>query len=120
MTARIFAPALRVMHRTFAEQQSATWIRSGDGGSLSVDPIRVTFTTAGTEVDVDGVKMPTGKPQASVLLADALALEPSRAGNENTVFRIEGRDKLVVGGRTYDIESCRSNGYGTLQLDLIG
>jgi len=121
MTARVFRSALRVMHRTFSEQQSAAWIRSGEGGALAVDPVRVTFTARGVEVDVDGIKVSTGKPQASVLLSDALAIEPLRAvGKEEEIFRNDGRDKLVIDGRTYGIESCKGNGYGSLHLDLIG
>ncbi|MBY5873724.1 hypothetical protein HFN53_17035 [Rhizobium leguminosarum] len=120
MTARVFRSA-RVMHRTFAEDTPATWIRSGDGGLIAADPIRVTFALEGVNIDVDGIKMPTGMPQASVLLSDAIAIEPSRAGwKQKDIFRNDGRDKIVINGVSYDIESCKPLGYAFLQLDLIG
>lgn len=121
MTAHVFGPALRIMHRTFTEQQFATWIRAGDDGTIAADLIKVTFALEGIDVDVDGIRMATGKPQASVLLADAIAIEPARAGwKPKDIFRNDGRDKLVINGVSYDIESCKPLGYAFLQLDLIG
>ncbi|TBY57981.1 hypothetical protein E0H39_29640 [Rhizobium leguminosarum bv. viciae] len=121
MTARVFRSAARVMHRTFSEDQPATWIRSADNGTFAADPIRVTFALEGIDVDADGVRMATGKPQASVLLSDAIAIEPARAGwKHKDVFRNDGRDKLIVNGVSYDVESCKTLGYAFLQIDLVG
>lgn len=121
MTARVFGPALRVMHRAFAEQQSATWIRAGDNGTIAADPIKVTFVLEGVDTDTDDIKFSTGKPQASVLLSDAIAIEPARAGSKpKDIFRNDGRDKLLINGVSYDIESCKAFGYAFLQIDLVG
>ncbi|MEF3134618.1 hypothetical protein OS035_24485 [Rhizobium sp. 268] len=121
MTARVFGPALRIMHRAFSEQQFATWVRAGDNGTIATDPIKVTFVLEGVDTDIDGIKMATGKPQASVLFSDAIAIEPARAGwKQKDVFRNDGRDKLVINGQSYDIESCKPLGYAFLQIDLVG
>ncbi|NKL63298.1 hypothetical protein [Rhizobium leguminosarum] len=121
MTARVFRSAARVMHRTFFEDQPATWIRAGENGTIAADPIRVTFALEGIDVDAEGVKMSTGKPQASVLLADAIAIEPARAAwKQKDIFRNDGRDKLVINGVPYDVESCKTLGYAFLQIDLVG
>lgn len=121
MTARLFRTAARVMHRTFSEDQPAIWIRAGENGAIAADPIKVTFALEGIDVDVDGIKMLTGKPQASVLVSDAIAIETARAGWKlKDIFRNDGRDKLLIDGVSYDIESCKPLGYAFLQLDLIG
>lgn len=120
MTARIFAAIPRILTRTFNETAPAVWIRHRDDGTTASDPLVVIFNASSEIADADGITMRFGVPVASCAMADALKLEPTRAGNPNEIFRIDGRDELVINGRTYDVESCRSDGYGMMTIVLRG
>lgn len=121
MTARIFAELPRILTRTFAETAPATWIRHRDDGSSASDPLTVIFNASSDVADADGVSMQFGVPIARCTTADALRLEPTRAaGKPENIFRNDGRDELVIDGRSHDVESCRSDGYGMLTIVLKG
>ncbi|WP_107675020.1 hypothetical protein [Agrobacterium sp. LAD9] len=121
MTARIFAPLPRIFMRTFSEPAPATWIRHRDDGTTASDPLQVIFNASSEVADADGITMMYGVPIARCAMADALRLEPSRAaGKPENTFLNEGRDELVIGDRSFDIESCRSDGYGMLTIVLKG
>ena len=120
MTARLFAHLPRILTRTFRETAPAVWIRHRDNGSTASDDLVVIFNASSEIADADGITMRTGVPVASCAMADALKLEPGRAGKPNEIFRIDGRDELVIGGTAYDVESCRSDGYGMLTIVLRG
>ncbi len=121
MTARVFASIPGIVNRTFRSPGSATWIRHRDDGSVASDPLVVRFHQASEEVDADGFVQQSGKPMVVCAKADALRLEPSRAsGKAESIFRNDGRDELVIGDRSFDIESCSDDGYGLLTLVLIG
>lgn len=120
MTARIFAAIPRILTRTFRETAPATWIRHRDDGTTASDDLVVTFNASSTIAETELAAMRTGVPVASCAMADALKLEPTRAGNPNEIFRIDGSDELVIGGRMYDVESCSSDGYGMLTITLKG
>ena len=121
MTARIFAAVPGIINRTFRSPGSATWIRHREDGSTASDPLVIRFHQASEEVDADGFVQQSGRPVVVCAKADALRLEPTRAsGKAEAIFRNDGRDELVIGERSYDVESCRSDGYGLLTLVLIG
>lgn len=120
MTARIFAPLPRIFMRTFSMPAPATWIRHRDDGSVASDPLQVIFNASSEVADADGITMMYGVPIARCAMADALRLEPSRNGKPENIFRNDGRDELVIGDRSFDIESCRSDGYGMLTIVLKG
>ncbi|OCW56289.1 head-tail joining protein [Hoeflea olei] len=121
MTARVFAPLPRILTRTFRETAPAVWLRHRDDGSTASDELVVRFHQATEEVDADGFVQQSGKPTAVCAKADALRLEPSRAsGKAEAIFRNDGRDELIIDGRSYDVESCSHDGYGLLTLKLIG
>ncbi len=120
MTARVFAPLPRIFLRTFASPSPAIWIRHREDGSVASDPLHVIFNASSEVADADGITMQTGVPIARCAMADALRLEPSRAGKPEEIFLIDGRDELVIDGRPYDVESCRADGYGMLTIVLRG
>ncbi|CUW87475.1 head-tail joining protein [Agrobacterium genomosp. 2] len=120
MTARVFAPLPRILTRTFRETAAAVWHRHRDDGSTASDPLVVIFNASSDVADADGISMRFGVPIASCAMADALKLEPTRAGNPNEIFRIDGADELVIDGAAYDVESCRADGYGMLTIVLRG
>lgn len=121
MIARVLASFAPIVNRTFKSPGSATWIRHQDDGTSASDPLVIRLHQATEQVDVDGFVQQSGKPTAVCAKADALRLEPSRAsGKAEAIFRNEGRDELVIDGRSYDVESCSSDGYGLLTLTLIG
>lgn len=121
MTARVFATLPRILTRTFRETAPATWIRHRDDGSMASDELVVIFNVASEQIDVDGFVQQSGKPTVVCAKADALRLEPTRApGKPESIFRNDGRDRLIIDGRSYDVESCRSDGYGMLTVTLIG
>ena len=120
MTARILAPVARILTRTFRETDLATWIRHREDGSVKSDDLIIIFNASSEIADADGISMRFGVPVASCAMADALKLEPTRAGKPNEIFRIDGRDELVIDGTAYDVESCRSEGYGMLTIVLRG
>lgn len=120
MTARIFAPLPRIFLRTFAAPSAATWIRHGDDGTTASDDLQVIFNASSEVADADGISMRYGVPVARCAVAAALKLEPTRAGNPTEIFRIDGADELVIDGKAYDVESCRSDGYGMLTIVLRG
>jgi hypothetical protein len=121
MTARVFAPLPRIFMRTFSEPSAATWIRHREDGSAASDPLQVIFNASSEVADADGISMLYGVAVARCATADALKLEPSRAaGKPENIFRNEGRDQLVIDGRTLDVESCRADGYGMLTIVLKG
>lgn len=121
MTARIFAPLPRIFLRTFAKPTAATWIRHREDGTTASDDLQVIFNASSEIASVDGMEMLYGRPVARVAAADALRLEPSRAaGKPENIFRNEGRDEMVIGDRAFDVESCRSDGYGMLTIVLKG
>ncbi|MGO7273937.1 hypothetical protein ACCT18_01365 [Rhizobium ruizarguesonis] len=120
MTARIFAPLPRIFMRTFAEPAPATWIRHREDGTTASDDLQVIFNASSEVADADGITMMYGVPIARCAMADALRLEPSRNGKPENIFRNDGRDELVIGDRSYDVESCRADGYGMLTIVLKG
>jgi hypothetical protein len=121
MTARIFAPLPRIFLRTFSEPSAAKWVRHREDGSVASDPLQVIFNASSEVADADGISMMYGLPIARCATADALRLEPTRAsGKPENIFLNEGRDELVIGERSYDVESCRSDGYGMLTIVLKG
>lgn len=121
MTARVFASLPRIMTRTFRETAPATWIRHRDDGATASDDLVIRFHKASEEVDTDGFVQQSGKPTVVCAKADALRLEPSRAsGKAEAIFKNDGRDELLIGDRSYDVESCSDDGYGLLTLVLIG
>lgn len=121
MTARIFASVAGIINKTFRSHGSATWIRHRDDGTTASDPLVIRFHQASEEIDADGFVQQSGKPTVVCAKADALRLEPTRAaGKAEAIFRNDGRDELLIGGRSYDVESCRHDGYGLLTLVLIG
>ncbi|MBB3521000.1 hypothetical protein FHX03_000309 [Rhizobium sp. BK456] len=121
MVARIFAPLPRIFMRTFSEPAPATWVRHREDGSTASDNLQVIFNASSTIADADGISMLTGVPTARCAVADALRLEPTRSdGKQENIFRNEGRDELVIGGRAYDVESCSGDGYGMLTIVLKG
>jgi len=120
MTARIFAPLPRIFMRTFASPSPATWIRHREDGTSASDPLHVIFNASSEIADADGITMQTGVPIARCAMADALRLEPSRASKPENIFKNDGRDELVIDGQSYDVESCRSDGYGMLTIVLKG
>jgi len=121
MIARVLASIAPIVNRTFKSPGSATWIRHREDGGTASDPLVVRFYQATEEIDADGFVQQSGKPTAVCAKADALRLEPSRAsGKAEAIFRNDGRDELVIDGRSYDVESCSHDGYGLLTLKLIG
>lgn len=121
MTARVFASLPRILTRTFRETAPATWVRHRDDGSEASDDLVVIFNASSDVADADGITMQFGVPIARCATADALKLEPTRAaGKPENIFRNDGRDELVIDGRAYDVESCRSDGYGMLTIVLKG
>ncbi|RVG70905.1 hypothetical protein [Sinorhizobium meliloti] len=121
MTARVFAPVAGIVNRTFRSPGSATWIRHREDGTFASDPLVIRFHRASELIDADGFVQQSGKPQVVCARADALRLEPTRASSKaESIFRNDGRDELVIGGRSFDIESCSDDGYGLLTLVLIG
>ncbi len=121
MTARVFASVAGIVTKTFRSPGSATWIRHRDDGTFASDPLVVRFYRASEQIDADGFIQQSGKPQVVCAKADALRLEPTRAaGKAESIFRNDGRDELVIGERSFDIESCSDDGYDLLTLVLIG
>lgn len=119
MTARIFAPLPRIFMRTFAEPSAATWIRHRDDGTTASDALQVIFNASSTRVSADGLGTDFNVPIARCAVTDALKLEPSRAGDLTLLFLGSGRDQLIIGGVTYEVESCRADGYGMCEIDLF-
>ncbi|MDX1216311.1 hypothetical protein GOL99_12275 [Sinorhizobium medicae] len=121
MTARVFAPIAGIVNRTFRSPGSATWIRHREDGSTASDDLVIRFHQASETISADGFVEQSGKPQVVCAKADALRLEPTRAsGKAESIFRNDGRDELVIGDRAFDVESCRSDGYGMLTIVLKG
>jgi hypothetical protein len=119
MVARIFAPLPRIFLRTFAMPSAATWIRHREDGSFASDDLQVIFNASSTRVSADGLGTDFNVPIARCAVADALKLEPSRAGDLTLLFLGSGRDQLVIGGMTYEVESCRADGYGMCEIELF-
>ncbi|UFS81560.1 MULTISPECIES: head-tail joining protein [Rhizobium] len=119
MTARIFAPLPRIFLRTFAEPAPAVWARHREDGSTTSDNLQVIFNATSTIAETESAAMRTGVPVARCAIADALRLEPTRSGKPEEIFRVDS-DQLVIGGRAYDVESCSSDGYGMLTIELKG
>lgn len=119
MTARVFAPIPRILTRTFRETAPATWVRHRDDGTTASDDLVVIFNASSTKVSADGLETIFGLPIASCAVADALKLEPTRNGDLTLLFRNHGRDQLVIDGVTYEVESCRADGYGMCEIDLF-
>jgi hypothetical protein len=121
MAARIFSSIPRVLIRTFSQPSPAIWVRHRGDGTSASDPISVMFNASSEVADADGISVITGVPVARCAVADALRLEPSRASEkQENVFKNDGRDKLIIGGHSYDVESCRPDGYGMLTIILKG
>jgi len=119
MTARVFAALPRILTRTFREAAPATWIRHRDDGTTSSDDLVVIFNASSTKVSTDGLDTVFGVPIASCAVADALKLEPGRKGDLTLLFLGSGRDQLVIDGVTYEVESCRADGYGMCEIELF-
>lgn len=121
MVARVFACIPGIVNKTFRSSGSATWIRHREDGTFASNPLVIRFHCASEQIDADGFVQQSGKPMVVCAKADALKLEPSRAsGKAESIFRNDGRDELVIGERSYDVESCSDDGYGLLTLVLIG
>lgn len=119
MVARVFAPVARILTRTFRETAAATWIRHREDGSVASDDLIVIFNASSTKVSADGLETIFGVPIASCAVADALKLEPTRKGDLTLLFLGSGRDQLVIDGVTYEVESCRADGYGMCEIELF-
>ena len=119
MTARVFAPLPQIFLRTFAEPSAATWIRHRDDGSFASDPLQVIFNASSTKISTDGLETVFGVPIARCAVADALKIEPTRGADLTLLFLGSGRDQLVIGGVTYEVESCRADGYGMCEIELF-
>ncbi|MBB4064050.1 hypothetical protein [Gellertiella hungarica] len=116
--ARVFQPIPRILTRTFAVPSPAIWIRHRDDGTTASDELKVLFNAATLTVSSDGLETTMGGIRARCAVADALALEPSRAANLDSLFKDNGRDQLVVDSTEYEIESCSVDGYGMCEISL--
>lgn len=119
MTARVFAPLPRIFMRTFSEPAPATWIRHREDGTTASDSLQVIFNASSTKLSADGLETIFNVPEARVAVADAIKLEPSRSADLTLLFLGRGRDQLVIGGVTYEVESCTADGYGMCTIDLL-
>ncbi len=116
--ARVFQPIPRILTRTFSVPVKALWRRFDNEGGYLEDEIQVLFNSSAEVMDADGLSMISGVPIATCTIADALKIEPSRAGNENEIFHNDGRDEIEIDGITYDVESCKASGYGMIEIKL--
>jgi len=116
MVASAFLRMNKALQRVFAHPGGAVWHRAG--GPSEGHQLTVWFTTVSEEVDADGFRMTTGLPSATIFVADILAIDPTRAGNDNEIFKNNGTDTLTIDGETYRVESCKSDGYGKSMIVL--
>ncbi|WP_428427320.1 head-tail joining protein [Pararhizobium sp.] len=116
MTARMFRDLPRIFMRSFGEEVSALWARN-DGAS--VDLIDVIFNSAYVVRSADGIELTDPAPFAFVSVESALLIEPLRAVDLSLLFRNEGRDQLIIGGRAYGVESCTEDSHGMCTIELI-
>jgi hypothetical protein len=104
----------RVFLRTFRESAPATWIRFD--GEPAGDDIKIIFNAAHVEIDVDGIRATDARPMAWAAVSDAHAIAPGRIPYPDRTF--DNKDRLVIGSVSYDIESCRADGYGMCEITL--
>ena len=113
-------PAFRTLARTanriFRERGQHFWHQHD---SDVAQPIHLIFNDAYAPVDAAGVQVEEAQPTAFVLIEDAQRLAPGRASGPLDLL-FDNNDKLEINGRTYGIESCKSDGYAQVEIKLVG
>ncbi|MBY5684827.1 hypothetical protein HFO32_22145 [Rhizobium leguminosarum] len=117
MVSRLFAHSSKAIFRTFRETGGALWLREGQ---IEPDPIDCNFVEKPRVVDIDGFVTTSADPQATFLLSDIAKIDPARAADPESAFKNERRDWLTINGRRHAIESCTGDGYGWINVKLIG
>ncbi|MGO7115574.1 hypothetical protein ACCS79_03580 [Rhizobium johnstonii] len=117
MPAAIFVDMNDLLRDVFAHETPVIWHRAG--GPAEGHALKAWFTSVSEEVDADGFRTQTGKPQLTVFVGDILAIDPSRAAfREEEILSNDGTDTFTVDGVRRRVECCKSDGYRKVIVDL--
>ncbi|QND41828.1 hypothetical protein HB770_04100 [Rhizobium leguminosarum bv. viciae] len=91
------------------------WFRHD--GRPEGDVVQVIFNAAYAEIDVTGIKVSDEQPTLWIKLSDVLAIAPER--EQDLDRAVDNDDTFEIAYRPYRAESCRSDGYGLLEVKLF-
>lgn len=117
MVSSIFAHSSAIIFDVFKEDKPAYWMREWQD---TADEVPCHFKDEWREASVDGGTFMAWKPVAKFQVSDIARIAPDRVRDLSNAMRNEGRDELTINGKRYEIESCRGDSYGWLEVVLIG
>lgn len=117
MVSSLFAHGSSIIFDVFKEDAPALWKREGQP---EADPIACHFKEEWREAVVDGFSTSAWTPTAKFQVSDIALIDPSRTKDLSMAMKNLGRDKLIINGKRYEIESCRGDSYGWIEVQLIG
>lgn len=118
MPANPFLAMNRHLQRAFAHHEAIIWLRPS--GPAEGHPLAGWFAEVSEEVSADGFTVVAGNPKATLFTNDIFAIDPARAESDpNEIMRINGVDRLSIGGKVYRVESCKADGLNKVELTLL-
>lgn len=117
MPANPFLRMNRPLQRAFAHHQAIVWLRPG--GPAEGHALVGWFNEVSEEVSADGFTVIAGNPKATLFIDDIIAIDPARAElDPNEILRVNGVDRLSIGGKVFCVESCKADGLNKVELSL--
>lgn len=116
MVSKVFAKSSKLIFKAFREEGGCLWLRDG---YTEADYLECHFTEAPKTIVLDGFETESTTPRATFKLSDVRAIATDRASiPDKELFKNDGRDTLTINGNIYNVESCRNDGYGWLNVYL--